>query len=110
MLIALDFDGTYDAARDTFRAIIRCFQSTGHTVYVVTARCNQMDYDPEFKFLEEQYQVKTIFCDGKAKRRYTESLGLFFDVWIDDTPESIVAPSTLTPEQLLEWRKANRAA
>jgi len=110
LLIALDFDFTYTADGECFLEIISVFQKFGHRVYIVTARSEEHDqyHGDDFPMLKE-LGVDTIFCDGKAKQEYTESLGLIFDIWIDDSPEGIVSGSSFTPRQLEEWRKEKRA-
>lgn len=109
MLIAIDYDGTYAADKNTFKSIIRCFQSVNHEVCIVTMRSPTLDYHPDFDELKDKYDVRVVFCDGVPKRKHCESVNLFFDIWIDDHPESIYLGSQFTDEQLSDWRK-NRAA
>lgn len=105
LTIGLDFDNTYSSDPGCFRAIIRCFQSMGHEVICVTMRHHEIDWLEEFKILEDKYNVPTVFCDGHAKRKVTQDLGIGIDIWIDDWPEGIAVDSIYTPIQLLEWRK-----
>lgn len=105
LLIALDYDNTLTADPQGFKAIIRCFQSLGHEVMIVTMRCKEKDYEPQFDELRDKYQVDAIFCDGNPKRKFTETLGYKFDIWIDDYPEGIHLGSQYSPDQLDEWRE-----
>lgn len=109
MLIAMDFDETYTADPSCMRAIIRCFQSCGHKVFIVTMRSHEHDWLDEFEFLKKNYDVDTIFCDGKAKKPFCEALGLQFQFWMDDRPEGINADSVFTGAQLAEWRTEQKA-
>lgn len=109
MHLAMDYDDTYTSDPKTMRAVIRCFQTNGHKVTIVTMRCPEKDWVDEFKFLKDNYDVDTIFCDGQAKKEVVEKLGVKIDWWMDDKPEGIVNGSAYTPEQLDAWRKAQAA-
>lgn len=104
----MDYDETYTSDPGCMRAVIRCFQSCGHKVFIVTMRSHEHDWDDEFKFLKDNYQVDTIFCDGKAKKPFCESLGLKFQFWMDDKPEGINADSIFTGPELEAWREQNK--
>lgn len=108
LIIAMDYDNTFSAAPETFKAIIRCFQSTGHKVYCVTMRHEKLDWHDDFSILKNRYDVETIFCDGQAKRKVCENLGINIDIWIDDWPEGIAIDSLYTPVQLTKWREAQK--
>lgn len=105
MHIALDYDNTYTADRNTFKAIIRCFQSSGHKVTCVTLRNGVEDWHEDFKELKEKYDVDTVFCDGQSKREITEKHDIKINIWIDDWPEGISIGSQYNPLQLLSWRQ-----
>jgi len=87
--IALDWDDTFTADPEGFKAIIRCFQSLGHSVIIVTLRDNQ-DTDDRMSELRDKYGVEVIFCAGQSKERIIRELGLQINIWIDDNPRYIV--------------------
>lgn len=86
--IALDWDDTFTADPDGFKAIIRCFQSLGHTVTIVTLRDDQ-DRDERMDELKDKYDVDVIFCAGQSKERVVRELGLHMNIWLDDNPRFI---------------------
>ncbi len=107
LLVSLDYDNTYTADPKGMRALIRCLQSSGHKVIIVTMRSRELDWDAEFSFLKSDYGIETFFADGQPKRKYMEDRGIYVDIWIDDSPEGIVNGSSHTPEELQQWRKEN---
>lgn len=110
LTIGLDYDNTYSADPECFRAIIRCFQSMGHEVLCVTMRHHELDWLDEFKTLQDKYGVDTVFCNGYAKRKVTQDMGIGIDIWIDDTPRGVDENSPFTDQELIEWRKEQLAA
>lgn len=104
----MDFDDTYTSDPRCMRAIIRCFQSCGHKVYIVTMRSREHDFLDEFDFLKKEYDVETIFCDGKAKKPVMEGLGIPIQFWMDDRPEGINADSAFTGADLDAWREEQK--
>ncbi len=87
--ISLDYDGTYTEDPRGWRAVIRCLQSNGHKVSIVTARRREEDWDAEFTFLKDIYGVETFFTHGEPKRDWMNRRGIQIDIWIDDMPEMI---------------------
>ena len=101
--IALDFDDTYTADPMLWRSFITLCQVSGHEVSIVTLRDAELDtiaIDQEF----HRRNVPIVYCDGRAKKEYTESLGLHFDIWIDDNPWGLFNGTSFNAEQLQEWR------
>ena len=86
--IALDYDDTITADPNGFKAIVRCFQSLGHKVTIVTLRDSSESTDLIREFLEK-YDVETIFCAGQSKERIVRELGLHMNIWVDDNPRYI---------------------
>lgn len=108
LTIALDYDLTFTAAPDTFKAIIRCFQSVGHEVIIVTLRGPEdIGEDDYFDELKEKYNVDTIFCDGEAKEDVVHRRGIGISIWIDDNPRGIIDGSPMLPDDIIRWRKEN---
>lgn len=89
MLIALDYDGTYTADPDLWRAFIRNAQARGHQVFVVTMRHGPQHDQPEHHDVERQLAGladRIIYTGRRAKRPHVEFLGHRVQVWIDDKP------------------------
>jgi len=86
MKIALDFDDTYTRDMQGWNAFISLFQSRGHTIYCVTARGDNDSaevYDTIGKIIGND---KCIFANFVAKKDVVSKLGIYIDVWIDDSP------------------------
>lgn len=87
-IVAIDYDDTISLNIDAWKQIINLFASLGAIVYVVTyresTRFDDMDLDiPHVKDF--------IFTNASAKKKYCEDIvGIEVDIWIDDSPESIV--------------------
>lgn len=85
MLIALDFDDTYTRDPQMWDMIIGVMQRHGHTVI-----CATMRFPQEGEELHNTIgkKCKIVFTSRKAKKIYlNEVIGIFPDIWIDDTPE-----------------------
>lgn len=82
-----DYDGTYAAMPEAFKALFMLADSYGYDVYIVTMRSEEdpIDVDEETKKL-----VKAIiYTDQHAKIDYCRDLGLKFDIFIEDKPISL---------------------
>lgn len=108
LLISFDYDNTYTADPKGMRALIRCMQSNGYEVVMVTLRSREHDWDGEFTFLKDEYGLEVYFTDGQAKRKFMEDRGVYIDIWFDDMPEGITSGSTYSPEELQVWRENNK--
>lgn len=108
LTFALDYDLTFTADPICMTNAIRCFQSFGHEVIIVTLRgpedVGEGDY---FDSLKEKYNVDTIFCDGRAKQEVVHEMGIGIDIWIDDNPRGITEGSPMTGLEIVQWRKDN---
>ena len=88
MLVALDYDDTF--ARDPigwYHAMSRLRFGSNHTIIGATMR-----YEREGTDFHDAYReiCDTIyFTNRNPKRAFLADLGVFPDVWIDDTPEFI---------------------
>jgi hypothetical protein len=87
MNIALDFDDTYTRDSEMWDNIIDIFKERGHDVRIVTFRKSTMK-DPALDYL--RLKIPVIFTEFQAKRAFTQKMGWFVDIWIDDSPEFIV--------------------
>lgn len=101
MKIALDYDDTYTLDPEMWETIIKIFESRGHEVKIVTARDQNID------IVHEEVGAEIVYCNGVAKEYYMRRIkGWEPNVWIDDNPKNIINNSTMSDEELLEWRKS----
>jgi hypothetical protein len=109
MIVAFDFDETYNLDPNTWDKVIRALQTGGHKVVLATYRHPTLDYDPLFERLA--IMNVSIFCtDGKAKKQFLMDRGINVHVWIDDNPNSILLDSAWKDDspELHAWRAANQ--
>lgn len=97
MKIGLDWDGTVNAAPETFKRVVESFLDDGHEVTVTTWRSEPpvmagWDREPggiypdmEDIFNQWGFRLPVVYCDGRAKRECYQA-----DVWIDDNPAAVV--------------------
>lgn len=86
--IAVDFDDVISNRPQGWLKVMNSMKQIGFEVIVVTYRQPNMDpVDLQF-LIHEGYEV--IFTGQKAKRPFVKALGHKVDVWVDDTPESIL--------------------
>lgn len=108
MLIALDYDNTYDRTPALWMKFIDLFMREGHTVILATYRDAYFDKTPLLERLEKRIPV--YYTRGVAKKWWLEQFAPVEhsrpDVWIDDRPEAILYNSGLNREELFEWRRA----
>lgn len=99
MNIAIDFDDTFTADPDLWRAFIKDAEARGHKCYIVTCRrdeeenrddvhgpCGVQIGDSPITGLPRH---RHYFTSLRSKRRYLEHCGVLIDVWIDDIPDSV---------------------
>jgi hypothetical protein len=86
-IIAIDYDDTISLNVEAWTDIIKLFHSLGASVYIVTYR-----HSTQFKdmVLDIPNVKDVIFTGAVGKRKYCEDIGIYVDVWIDDSPESIL--------------------
>lgn len=103
LVIALDYDNTYDADPVAWDHFIKIFKGRGHHVVVLTFRDDRYDKTPLLLDLEKSIPV--YYTRGVAKRWWSDQFGPGkIDVWIDDRPEAIISNSLLDREKLAIWR------
>lgn len=109
MIIALDFDETYNKDSDFWIDFIVLAENFGHKVIMATYRHETLDPDPLIDELIEG-DIECYFTDGKAKRPFLKDLGIEVDIWIDDNPFSITQDSAWKHDspELHAWREANK--
>ena len=89
MKIALDFDETYTVDPDLWAALVTKCKTGKHTVTFVTYRpSNGNNADIEFE--AQCLGIDIVYTAGKQKQHCFDA-----DVWIDDSPETIVKYTNL---------------
>jgi hypothetical protein len=84
MIIALDYDGTFDRDRVLWLKFTASALERGHKVVCVTSRSPSNTID-------EEMPIPVHYTDRVAKRWYMEEvLKVKVDVWVDDRPEHVV--------------------
>ena len=92
MNIALDFDDTYTRDPGLWEQFISDARARNHDIRIVTFRKKTMT-DPAIDYLATIIPV--IFTEYTQNRAFTNKMGWFVDIWIDDSPEFIVNPIVL---------------
>lgn len=90
MKIALDWDDTFTRDPEFWARFIRNARIKGHEVFIVTFRDPEHDADINYTLDELDISVRQFYTGGVQKRKYMAKIGVFPDVWIDDSPEFIV--------------------
>jgi isopentenyl diphosphate isomerase/L-lactate dehydrogenase-like FMN-dependent dehydrogenase len=82
MIVAMDYDDTFDKDPVMWGNCMTLMKAAGHTVLCVTMR-----YDTE----EERIgmDVPVFYTGRRAKRAFMQRANIFVDVWIDDNPEFV---------------------
>lgn len=87
-IIAIDYDDTISFNVEAWSQIIALFASHGAIVYIVTYRESTCFSD---MVLDIKGVKDVIFTNTMGKKQYCEEIaGIEVDIWIDDTPESII--------------------
>ncbi|ODT79164.1 MAG: hypothetical protein ABS76_21495 [Pelagibacterium sp. SCN 64-44] len=108
MHVAIDYDGTYTAAPEAWSAAVAVLRDAGVRVSMVTARDDRYDRTAELDMIAEA-GTPVHFTRGFAKRQWMAHIAEDpVDVWIDDRPESVIANSDRTVEDLAIWRNGRQ--
>ncbi len=89
MLIAIDYDETFTLDPDLWAVFVARAISRGHYVVCATMRYESEGYAVERAF--DGLGVSVYFTGRKAKKKYLNGIGIYPDVWIDDSPHFILA-------------------
>ena len=84
MLIALDYDECYTVDPEFWDLMIALAKHRGHSVICVTMRYKH-EGEVIINTLEEKVE-RIIFTGRKAKHQFTQDMGYYPSVWIDDNP------------------------
>ncbi len=111
MIIAIDFDSTYDTDPDFWDGFIFEALGKGKDVILATYRHEEYDAHPLLDHLRNNVGIQLYFTDGMAKRPFLEHQGVHVNIWIDDNPRSITDNSAWAPDspELHAWRMEQQA-
>lgn len=87
-IVAVDYDNTISDNEIGWLSVMAALEAIGYQVIVVTYR-DKNCYPSDLDFVASK-GYKVYFTSQVAKKDYMQSLGVHVDIWIDDTPESIV--------------------
>lgn len=98
MKIALDWDDTFTRDPEFWAGVIRSALQKEHEVRIVTFRSSDQIGDIKETLLSVDLDnLSLVTTGGVQKMEYCESIGWVPDVWIDDSPEFIVANGNPVP-------------
>jgi hypothetical protein len=104
--IALDYDNTYSLDPGFWQQFVWLAEVAGHEVRIVTVRDDR--YDRTGPLVDVEKILPVIYTRGVAKKAWLTNNGAgdcwMPDIWVDDTPESILTNSPMTQDGLAEWR------
>ncbi len=90
-IVAIDYDDTLSLNLPLWRELIEVFHSYGYEVYIITYRHSTQFSDMD---LQIPHVKDYVFTGAIAKRKYCIDCGIHIDIWIDDSPETIVTTVT----------------
>lgn len=91
-IIAIDYDKTITLDPTLWRGFIKDAKGRGFKVLLVTMRAPE-DNTNELRKMGKVVD-KVIFTCKKAKKPFLEKMGIYPDVWVDDSPEYILQNKT----------------
>ena len=90
MKISLDYDETFTASPVLFKAFVMIAKEHGHSVTFVTYRTPFVGND-DIEADANEMGIDIVFTSGIQKQHV-----FYADVWIDDSPETIVSAEKLS--------------
>lgn len=87
-VVAVDYDDTISHHDTAWLKILKAFELTGYRVIIVTYR--KHDMCPEDLDFLVKAGYKVYFTGQVSKRQFMLARGIKVDIWVDDTPESII--------------------
>ena len=88
MLISLDYDDTFTADPIFWREVVKLGAKHGHKFICCSARYNDVGNRNELE--RNLPDIPIVLCGHKSKWHVSRERGFNVDVWIDDTPDSII--------------------
>ena len=91
MKFGIDFDDTFTADPELWRAFIANAHERGHSCFVVTCR-RDTDENRETvaEFVGDLPRWRQLITGLSAKKWFCERQGIEIDVWIDDDPACVL--------------------
>lgn len=86
--VAVDYDDTISHHDSAWLNILKAFELTGYRVIIVTYR--RGDCCPEDLDFLVKKGYKVYFTWQRSKRQFMLERGIKVDIWVDDSPESII--------------------
>lgn len=98
MIIALDFDGTYDVDPELWGLFIDAAKTRGHSITFVTFRDDfGTKYDnADICEAAQRHSIDIVYCNAKQKSECFKA-----DVWIDDMPLLIPSMDAMLTTSIL---------
>jgi hypothetical protein len=87
--IALDYDETYTADPGLWDLFVKEAQRRGHLVQFVSFRFD-FSYNRDIEAAASALSVPVIYTNARQKQHIVQA-----DVWIDDSPESVVSERSM---------------
>ena len=84
LVIAIDYDGTWDRAPDLWSQFVAKALAANHVVIVVTGRLDGPNSGKEVR--EAVGDLPIVFAGPRPKKAVAEEKGYTVDIWIDDSP------------------------
>lgn len=90
MKVAIDYDDTYTLNRSVWAQAVISLLKGGADVRFVTYRFPGVG-NGDIESDAEELGISVIFCSGKQKSHVTEEIDWVPNIWIDDSPETVVS-------------------
>ena len=114
LLLSIDYDQTWTAAPAMWRSFVEDAVGRGNRVAMITRREDTTANQDEIRSsLGDSFSAleQLVLCGPDVqKRAAAEAAGLSVDIWIDDTPETIVAAPAVRQLDRLSCARAAAAA
>lgn len=94
-----DYDKTFTAAPEAFRAFVRDLQAQGHTCVLVTARFDLPGWT-EVVQRDVGGLMPIVFAGKGWKDAEAQEQGYKIDIWLDDHPEGVRPCPALIQQRL----------
>lgn len=86
LTIAIDFDNTWSADPEGWRAVFHLLTSRGHAVIMATGR---RGWSEDMGRAGLPSNMPIVYCGSELKEKATRAAGYEVDIWIDDMPGMI---------------------
>lgn len=98
ILHGIDYDGTFSADPDYYRAVVALGRSRGHDYVLVTGRSDEGQWGAEVR-RDVGDLMPIVFAANGWKREAAERAGYKVDIWEDDHPEYVAKQHLLMVAQ-----------